>query len=126
MAEIKERALSRAPLDSDTLAGYFTLAYDALHLAMDAYCRSKAYETSSHKSLGELMLYICPAFRISVFERARLTRNGINYYGRNISYEEGITLIKQIMELKKEITSTLQTPSRSARGRSLAQSRLPR
>ena len=103
IADIKERAVRKAEIDEEIISAYVSLAYDSLREILEALCISKGYKVLSHVCIGELLKHILDEFDFEKFDEIRKIRNGINYYGNAISFEEGKKAIKEIFILKKNI-----------------------
>jgi len=73
----------------------------------EAICISKGYKVLSHICIGELLKDIIPNFNYSLFDKVRFIRNGINYYGTKVDFEQGQEIIKQIFEFKQELKINL-------------------
>ena len=70
--------------------------YDILRVLIDCLALSKGYKIYSHESLTYFLKFINKPILAEKFERFRKIRNGINYYGRNVSIEESEDIIKEI------------------------------
>ncbi len=88
--------------------------YDALHGLAEAFLRVKKIKSKNHQCL---FVYICikyPELELdwSFFEKIRMKRNGINYYGKPVSNEDikDIKLRAQIYikTLKDAITRSIK------------------
>ena len=103
MAGIKEIAVNTAKINEINISAYVSLAYDSLREILEALCISKGYKVTSHLCIGELLREILTDFNFIDFDRMRYTRNGINYYGTKIDFEQGKELIKKMFDMKKEL-----------------------
>lgn len=67
----------------------FTLAYDALHLAAEAFLMKKGWKSTNHKCLFAFICNNHPEFELNwnFFEKMRTKRNGMHYYGTLITKE---------------------------------------
>jgi len=68
----------------------YKLYYDALHELAEALLRFKKIKIDNHQCL---FVYLCESYpnldlSWEFFERVRTKRNGINYYGTPISFED--------------------------------------
>jgi hypothetical protein len=102
LSDVKEKTVKKAIIDEENIPVYVSVAYDSLREILEAISISKGYKVLSHICIGELMKKLFPPFDHSSFDRFRWIRNGINYYGRKIGFEQGKEIIKLIFELKKE------------------------
>ena len=103
MANIKEIAVKSANIDEVNISVYVSLAYDSLREILDSLCISKGYKVLSHLCTGELLKSIIEDFDFNQFDRLRYIRNGINYYGEKVDFEQGKEIIKKIFLMKKKI-----------------------
>ena len=70
--------------------GVFKLYYDALHELVEAFLRFEKIKSDNHQCLFS---YLCEKhpeldFSWDFFEKVRTKRNGINYYGVPVKYED--------------------------------------
>ena len=68
----------------------YKLYYDALHELVESFLRFDRIKTDNHQSL---FVYLCEKhseleFDWEFFEKIRTKRNGINYYGAAINFED--------------------------------------
>jgi len=103
MSNLKEDVVKKAKVDNINISVYFSIAYDSLREILEAICISKGYKVTSHLCIGELLREILTDFNFIDFDRMRYTRNGINYYGTKIDFEQGKELIKKMFDMKKEL-----------------------
>jgi len=100
MADIKELAVNTAKIDAINISAYVSLAYDSLREILEAICISKGHKVMSHLCMGELLVDLLNDFDYGSFDRLRYARNGINYYGNKVDYEQGLILIKKMFDMK--------------------------
>ncbi len=100
MAEIKEMTVKEAKLNKKNISAYVSMAYDSLREILDALCNSFGYKVLSHVCIGELLKKQIPNFLYEEFDRIIYIRNGINYYGVKIDFEQGKKIIEKIFDLK--------------------------
>jgi len=103
MSDIKEKTINSAKIDSVNISAYLSMAYDSLREVLEAFCISKSYKVTSHLCLGELLKSLVSDFDFNSFDRFRYVRNGINYYGTKIDFEQGKKIINKIFNMKKYI-----------------------
>lgn len=104
MSDIKEMAVKTANLNNMNISAYVSLAYDSLREVLEAICVSKGYKVLSHICIGELLRDVLENFDYDEFDRFRYIRNGINYYGTKIEFEQGKKIIHNIFGMKKSLT----------------------
>ena len=102
-SEIKDKALDSAKLDKMNVNAYLPMAYDALREALEALCILHGYKVTNHVCLRELLNKLETDFDYSSFDRFRYIRNGINYYGKKVDFEQGKEIIRKIMQMRKAI-----------------------
>jgi hypothetical protein len=90
-------------LSEENIVAYLPMAYDALREVLEACCVLHGCKVLSHECMGKLVKDIHPTFDLVSFERYKYTRNSINYYGKDIGLEEGKSLIKGMLAMKKEM-----------------------
>lgn len=119
--EIAESDISSAKLLKDNLAkdskgwnSVYKLYYDALHELVESLLRFDKFKSDNHQCL---FVYLCEKhpdmeFDWDFFEKIRTKRNGINYYGMPIKYENWkeveLQLNLYINKLKEEIKKKLK------------------
>lgn len=103
MADSKEIAVKSAVITDVTISAYVSLAYDSLRESLEALCILFGYKVSNHICIGELVKTLIPSFQFHDFDRLRFIRNGINYYGEKVMFEQGKELIVKTFQMKKEI-----------------------
>lgn len=91
----------------------YKLYYDALHELVDAFLRIDKIKIDNHQCL---FAYLCekhPSLEFSwdFFEKVRTKRNGINYYGTLIEFDDWknveVQFLLYIKKLKEEIQKVL-------------------
>lgn len=103
MAKIKEITVTSAEINGINVSAYVSLAYDSLREILEALCVSRGYKVTSHFCTGELLRTLLENFEYSDFDRYRYIRNGINYYGTKIEFEQGKAIINKIFSLKNKL-----------------------
>lgn len=103
MSNIKEMTVNTSEINEMNISAYVSMAYDSLRELLEAICISCGYKVSSHVCLGELLRTLISDFDFTEFDRLRYVRNGINYYGRKVDFEQGNEIIKKIFVMKKKL-----------------------
>lgn len=103
VSEIKDKALDSADFDELSVNAYLPMAYDALREVLEALCILYSYKVTNHVCLGELLKKLEPDFDYAGFDRFRYARNGINYYGKKVDFEQGKELIGKIRKMRNDI-----------------------
>ena len=109
VSEIKDKALDSAKLDDMSVNAYLPMAYDALREVLEALCILYGYKVTNHVCLGELLKKLEPDFDYAGFERFRYARNGINYYGKKIDFQQGKEIIEKIRQMRKSIITNVKS-----------------
>ncbi len=104
MSKIKEDSVNNAKVNKTNISAYVSMAYDSLRETLEALCILKGYKVTSHICLGELLKNLIPEFDFISFDRFRYVRNGINYYGTKVDYQQGKEVIIKMFKMKSEIT----------------------
>lgn len=101
--------------DSNQWNSVYKLFYDALHELAGAFLRFEKIKSDNHQCLFSYLCERYPKLDFSwdFFEKVRTKRNGINYYGTPIKYEDwkdvelqfSLYINKLKAEIKKKIDS---------------------
>lgn len=93
----------------------YKLYYDALHELVESFLRFENVKIENHQCL---FAYLCEKyqefeFSWDFFEKVRTKRNGINYYGTPVSFDDWreveIQFYLYIKRLKEEIKKNLKS-----------------
>ncbi len=106
MSNIKETTVKTANINNVNISAYASLAYDSLREILEAICISKGYKVLSHVCIGELLKDLSADFDFEEFDRFRYMRNGINYYGIKVGFDQGKSIISKIFALKQKLVET--------------------
>jgi len=107
MSDIKEKAIRNVNLDAENISAFVPMAYDSLREVLEAICIMHGYKVTSHVCIEKLLSTIYPDVSWQDFDRFRYIRNGINYYGKKVDFEQGKEIIDKIFLLKKEVSLLL-------------------
>ena len=89
-------------LDDTTCSTVFTLYYEALREICEAICSLEGYKVYSHEAFTYFLKdYLNEEHISNKFDRLRLNRNRINYYGKTVSLNESKSMIKTAVEIIK-------------------------
>lgn len=100
--------------ESNLWNGVYKLYYDALHELVEAFLRFDKMKSDNHQCLFS---YLCEKhpeldFDFDFFEKVRTKRNGINYYGIPVDYDDWKEVELQfnlyINKLKDEIKKKIK------------------
>lgn len=96
MAAIKHEEVLKQELTERNISAYLPMYYDAIRELLEAYCLREGYKILNHVCLGEQMNVLNADFDYHLFDRARYIRNGISYYGKRVSLEQGLALLEKL------------------------------
>ena len=95
---------SFSPLNSDTVSTKLCNNYDSLREILEALALQNGFKIYNHECftgfLKEILKLEKEAFD---FDNLRKVRNSINYYGEDVSIEDGGKLIKEVQMLRKKL-----------------------
>ncbi len=103
------------PKDSNQWNSIYKLYYDALHELVEAFLRFDRIKSDNHQCL---FAYLCEKhpeldFSWDFFEKVRTKRNGINYYGTPVRYDDWKEVELQfnlyLNRLKQEIEKKIKS-----------------
>ncbi len=103
MSDINENTVKTAGVNEKNISSYVALAYDSLRGVLEALCILHGYKVLNHICIGELLATLVNDFEYEDFDRLRWIRNGINYYGKKVDFEQGREIIVKIFAMKKKI-----------------------
>jgi len=109
MAQIKHEEVLLQTLTERNISVYFAIYYDAIKELLEAYCLQNGFKVLNHVCLGEQVRALDDTFDFTIFDRVRYVRNGINYYGKQVSLEQGTELLKKMQNLYKWILSKIES-----------------
>lgn len=99
-AEKTLAVMGKIKLDNENSSIFFTNYYDALLEMLHAIMYSNGYKVKNHYCLGYYLRDVikdAEAFRI--FDRARIIRNSVLYYGENLDINAADEIIEQIISI---------------------------
>ncbi len=105
-------AMTMKPEDEKWMTVY-TLYYDSLRICAEAFLLFDKISSSNHLCLFAALCTQHPELELDwdFFEKIRTKRNGVNYYGEQVSYDEWkeaeLQFTLYISALKKEIDKRL-------------------
>lgn len=89
--------------------GKVTLLYDVLREFLECLALKRGYKIYNHECYTSFLKEIINESNIGdSFDSLRKIRNGINYYGRTVTQEEGLDIINKIDELIKKVKELLE------------------
>jgi hypothetical protein len=98
-----------SPLNEDTISTKFCNNYDSLREILEAVALQKGFKIYNHECFTGFLKEILKLEKESFdFDRFRILRNSINYYGKDISVERGDKLIKEILLLRNKLIKLLE------------------
>ena len=91
-------------LNETTAVSIISLCYDSLRELLEALAIKKGFKIYNHECFFAFLKEIIKEEKNAVlFDKFRKIRNGINYYGKDLSYEDAKKLKDEIIDLIKEI-----------------------
>lgn len=110
-AEIDLKFLSGLEINQNSARKIMTNYYDVLRSILEAIAAIDGYKVYSHEAFKYFLIEKSELVIAEKFDRFRRIRNGLNYYGKNITPEEVKEnvgeIIKLINELKKKYLQQL-------------------
>lgn len=107
IAEQKIKAATILPENDHALA-IITLLYDVLRTLLEVLAIQKGYKIYNHECYTSFIKEVLgKSSEGDKFDELRKIRNGINYYGRSLSKEEGKYVIKELKTLIQTIKALL-------------------
>ena len=98
-----------SPLNNITASTKIANNYDALREILEALSISKGFKIYNHECLTGFILEVLKMpSESNHFDKLKRIRNGINYYGKNISAEDAKKLLIEINELRNKFLITLK------------------
>lgn len=105
-AENNIKIISRIKLNEESYMLIFKDFYDSLRSMCEAIALMKGYKIYSHEALGLFFKLILAEEAIfQKFNKFRIMRNNVQYYGKKIDYDEskvGIDEIKKMIDYLKK------------------------
>lgn len=108
IAAIKEEEVLKQQFTSRNINVYLPVAYEALLEVLEAFCLMRGYAVANHVCVGVLTKELYTTFDVVLFDRFRYARNGINYYGIKVDFDQGSALIDKIFILKREMVAVVE------------------
>jgi hypothetical protein len=91
---------SKLSPDEITISSIVVLLYDAARSLLEALALMKGYKVYNHECFVSFLAEIVKNKEMAfLFNKVRLIRNGINYYGEPITLEEGNLEIQNLNRL---------------------------
>jgi len=108
-SENKKKTYERIKIDDITSSSMISLAYDSLRELIEALSLKEGFKIYNHECYTSFLKEIIKDSELGEkFDNIRKIRNSINYYGKEISIDESIKIIKIIKELKEKIKEMLK------------------
>lgn len=87
------------PLNEITASSVLTMSYESLREILEAICLRDGYKIYSHEAYTAYLKDLGEEKIAFLFDRLRILRNGVNYYGKSVSIEIAQEAKKQSKEL---------------------------
>lgn len=96
------------PLNETTSESKISLAYDSLRELLEALAIKNRFKIYNHDCYTSFLKEVIKKSELGdEFDSIRKIRNSINYYGKQITVEECVSVVKQTKELMTKIKSLL-------------------
>lgn len=97
-----------SPLNEDTISTKFCNNYDSLREVLEAVALSRGFKIYNHECFTGFLREVLGLEKESfVFDNLRKIRNSVNYYGEDISIDEGKNLIIEVRALREFFVSLI-------------------
>jgi hypothetical protein len=105
---VKKVTANRLKIDEITSSSVISLCYESLRELLEALALKKGFKIYNHECFTAFLKEIICSEDLSIaFDRFRLVRNSINYYGKDINPTDAKNLKKKIQELITKIKKEL-------------------
>ena len=105
----------RLEMDDVTSVSKFSLAYESLRELLEALAIKKGYKIYNHECYTYFLKeIISESAKGDEFDAIRKVRNGVNYYGKELSPQQAEKIIKQIKEFRSFVNWLLAKPGSEA------------
>ena len=95
-------------LNDKTATSKISLIYDSIRELLEAIATKKGYKIYNHECYCAFLKEIVKDSEAgSIFDEFRKIRNGINYYGKDITKDEAKELVKNMLLLRKKLEKYL-------------------
>ena len=99
---------NRLELDDTTATSIVSLSYEALRELLEALSIKNGFKIYNHECYCAFLKEIVSEENLALlFDKFRKIRNGINYYGKDLSPEDAKDLRTEIINLVKEVKALL-------------------
>ena len=103
-SEKKMESNKRLELDETTASTKVTVIYESLREILEAIAIKKGFKIYNHECFYSFLREICNDKTSSNgFNKFRLLRNQINYYGKNVPVKDAEVIIREIILLRKKL-----------------------
>ncbi|MDP2946713.1 MAG: hypothetical protein Q8N88_01230 [Nanoarchaeota archaeon] len=97
-----------SPLNKDTCSTKITLNYDSLREVLEAVALKNGFKIYNHDCFTGFLKEVLKLDKESFeFNRFRLIRNSINYYGKSISLDNAQKILDDIKKLRNKLIKDL-------------------
>jgi hypothetical protein len=104
MSQESLKILKIIKFDENTKNMIFRELYEALRQDIESIGYSKGYKFRSHEAITTFLKEILKEYKLSIlFDRYRLLRNKLNYYGKSINIETVEEAIEKIPKIIKDL-----------------------
>lgn len=108
-SEKRLESANRLNLDETTATSIISLCYEALRELLEALSIKKGFKIYNHECYCAFLKEVIKEENFAIlFDKFRKIRNGINYYGKDLSPEDAKHLKSEIVELTKKVVVLLR------------------
>ena len=108
-SEDKWKSQQILELSNVTASSKFSLAYDSIRELLEALSIESGYKIYNHECYTAFLKEILSeSAKGDAFDEIRKIRNGVNYYGKQLSVEEAEATIKKIVSLRESVIKLLK------------------
>lgn len=109
LSEIQEKFVDTSKIDETTARIYLPLAYDSIRELIEALALEKGFKIYNHECYTTFLKEIMKESKLGEeFDKIRIVRNSINYYGKRISIEDSKKFMKSINLIRNKIKFLLR------------------
>lgn len=109
MSNIKEKIVNSVEINENSALVYIPTAYDSLRELIEALALKKGFKIYNHECYTAFLKEIIRETRLGEeFDKLRIVRNSINYYGKRITLEDSKKVMNSINLLRKKIKILLE------------------
>jgi uncharacterized protein (UPF0332 family) len=103
-SERKLVSCDKLPMERDTASSKVSLMYDSLRILLEVFALKKGYKIYNHECFTSFLGEVLKEQKISEkFDKYRMVRNNLNYYGENIEEDDADEMIKDLKNIRDNV-----------------------